>query len=338
MGASAFNYVQYGKETNNGTAVAATKRWPGTWQKLPSDVKKVEVAEMMDVRAAARRTRADQKLFRSSLISPNATFQQLIPVFGCGLKGGVTATETTPAQGDYDWAFTPAVTTTSNAPDSLTVELGNSEESECREVEYCMFDKITIGGSIDQEGGECPVNVEASFFGRQLSDVTKTAAIGQPSGTFMNAKKARLYLDTSWAGVGGTEIANLLRSFQIEILTGLIPDATGSANEYFNAHKESIFGIMGTFTIEGGSNAWTIFDNARSAGLVVARLKVVGPQIGSGVNHQLQIDFSGDYMEVSPLDSEDRGRNLATFAVNGLYDPTGAKLLQCSLITDTNAY
>jgi len=43
-------------------------------------------------------------------------------------------------------------------------------------------------------------------------------------------------------------------------------------------------------------------------------------------------------MEVSPLDSEDRGLNLATFAVNGLYDPTGAKLLQCSLITDTNAY
>lgn len=338
MGASQFNYVQYGKETTRGTAVAATKRWPGTWTKLPIDKKKTKVEEMMDVRAASRRTRVDSVLVRDSLVSPNATFQQLPALFGCGLKGGVTAAEVTASQADYLWALSPGMTSSSNAPDSLTIEKGNTEDGEMRETEFCMFDKIKISGSLDQEGGENPVSVEANYFGRQLSDTTKTASIAQPSGTFMNALKARLYIDTSWAGVGGTELTNLLRSFDIEILTGLSPDYTGGANEYFNTFIESIIGVMGTFTIKGGSSAWSIFDAARSAGLIVARLAITGPVIGSGTPHSLKIDFSGDYMDVSPLDSDNRGQQDATFSIDGLYDTTGAKLLQVNVVTDSNSY
>ena len=340
MGASAFNYVQYGKEdkTTHGTSVAATKRWPGTWNKLPIDKKKSKVEEMMDVRAASRRTRVDSVLVRDSLVSPNATFQQLPALFGCSLKGDVTASEVTMGEGDYLWALSPGMTSSLNAPDSLTIEKGNTEDGECREIEYCMFDKIKISGSLDQEGVENPVSVEANYFGRQLTDVSKTGALAQPSGTFMNALKARLYIDTSWAGVGGTEISNLLRSFDIEILSGLSPDFTGGSNEYFNSHIESIIGVMGTFTIKGGSQAWSIFDAARSAGLIVARLEITGPIIGAGTAHSLKIDFSGDYMDVSPLDSDNRGQQDATFAIDGLYDTTGAKLLQVNVVTNSNAY
>lgn len=337
MGASAFNYVQYGKEATRGTAVAATKRWPGTWTKLPIDTKKSKVEEMMDVRAASRRTRVDAKLVRDSLVSPNATFQQMPVVFGCSLKGGVTPTETNVGEGDYAWNQSPGMTSSPNAPDSLTIEKGNTEDAEMRETEFCMFDKIKISGSIDQEGGENPVSVEANYFGRQLSDTSKTGAIAQPSGTFMNALKARLYLDSAWSGVGGTELAGL-RNFDIEILSGLSPDFTGGPEEYFNSFIESIIGVMGTFTVKGAAATWDIFDDARSAGLVVARLAITGPQIGAGANHSLQIDFSGDYMDVSPLDSDNRGQQDATFAIDGLYDTTGAKLLQVNTVTNSNAY
>jgi|SRR5690242_3912382 len=337
MGAQAFNFIQYGKETTRGTSVAATKRWPGTWNKLPIDTKKAFVPEMLDVRAAERRSRIDEKLFRHNLISPNATFQQLPVLFGAGIKALTAGSETTPAQGDYPWAIAPSMTA-ANSPDALTLEFGNTEDSICYEAEYAMFDKINISGQVDQDGGESPVSIDAGFFARQLTAVTKTGSIALPSGTFMNSKRARLFIDTSWSGVGGTELSNLLRSFQIEILTGLAPDFTGSAAEYFNAHTESVIGVMGNFTIKGGSSAWSIFAAARAAGLVVCRLQIDGPQIGSGVNHQLRLDFSGDYEDVSPLDTDNHGQNDATFSIHGLYDTTGAKIFQGNIITDSNAY
>lgn len=335
MGNSFFNFVQFGKETTRGTAVAATKRWPGQAPKIGTDTKKTFIQEMNDVRAAERRSVTYQRLYRNNLVAAQGTFQQLLAVLGCGLKGGVTASETTVGQGDYLWTFTPSMTS-ANSPDSLTIELG--DDAQCWEVEYCMFDKINLSGSVDQDGGEAAVAIDAGFFGRQLTATTKTSSISLPSGTFMNAKRARLYIDTSWAGIGGTELANLLRSFQIEILTGVHPDSTGAAATYFNQHKEGVLAVMGTFTIEGGSTAAAILASARSAGLVVARLEITGDQIGSGTNHKLTIDFSGDYDEVDPISSEDRGDNLATFAIHGLYDTTGAKLLDVKLTTSQNAY
>lgn len=334
MGNSFFTSVLYGKELTRGTAVAATKRWPGQAPKVMSDTKKTFVTEMLDVRAAERRSVVFQRLYRNNLTAAQATFEQLPAVFGCGLKG-VTPTETTPSQGDYLWTFAPSMTA-ANSPDSLTIELG--DDAQFWESEYCMFDKISLSGSIDQEGGEASVSLDAGFFGRQLTTTTKTPAIALPTGEFMNAKRARLYIDTSWAGVGGTELANLLRSFQIEILTGVHPDSTGSANQYFNAHKEGVIGVMGTFTIEGGSNAAAILTASRSAGLVVARLEITGNQIGTGTSRSLKIDFSGDYDEVDPISGEDRGDNLATFSVHGLYDTTGAKMLNVALTAAQAAY
>lgn len=335
MGNSLFTSVLYGKETTRGTAVAATKRWAGQAPKVMSDSKKTFVSEMNDVRSAERRSVVWQRLYRNNLTAAQATFAQLPALFGCGLKGGVTASEVTPSQADYLWTFLPSMTAANN-PDSLTIELG--DDAQFWETEYCMFDKISLSGSIDQEGGEAAVSVDAGFFGRQLTATTKTAAIALPSGEFMNAKRARLYIDTSWAGVGTTELANLLRSFQIEILTGVHPDSTGSANQYFNAHKEGEIGVMGTFTIEGGSSAAAILAASRSAGLVVARLEITGSQIGTGTNRSLKIDFSGDYDEVDPIGSEDRTDNLATFSIHGLYDTTGAKKLSVAITTDSNAY
>lgn len=335
MGNNFFTSVQYGKESPRGTAVAATKRWSGQVPKILSDTKKSFIQEMNDVRMAERRSVTYQRLYRNSLTAAQATFEQMAFPLGCGLKGGVTATETTPSQQDYLWTFLPSMTAANN-PDSATIELG--DDAQFWEVEYCMFDKISLSGNIDQDGGEAAVSVDAGYFGRQLTTTTKTPSIALPSGEFMNAKRARLYIDASWAAVGTTELANLLRSFQIEILTGVHPDATGSANTYFNSHKEGVIGVMGTFTIEGGASAAAIHAASRSAGLVVARLEITGSQIGSGANRSLKIDFSGDYDEVDPIASEDRGDNLSTFSIHGLYDTTGAKGLSVALTCNSNTY
>lgn len=335
MGNSFFTVVQYGGEATRGTAVAATKIWPGKAPKVLSDSKPAFISEQLNVRTDVRRVNIYEKLYQDSLTAEHGTFQQLLFPLSCGLKGSVTASEQTSGQADYLWDFTPSLTA-SNSPESATIELG--DDSQYWESEFCMFDKLSLSGNISQDGGDAPVSVEAGFFGRQLSTTTKTGALSLPSGEFMNAKLARLYLDTAWSGVGGTELANLLRGFQLEILTGLHPDFTGSANKYFNNYKEGLISVMLTVTLEGGSTANSLLALQQAGTFRVARLAINGSQIGSGNTHSAVFDVGGYFEQVTPIDSEDRSDNLATFVLRGAYDTTGAKMLQAKVTTNTNAW
>lgn len=339
MGNKNFNVVQYGMEATRGTAIAADRIWGGMAPnnlKIGSDVKPTFIEEMNNVRTPLRRAKVYQKQYRGSLTSQHTTFQQLLFPLSCGVKGSVAASEQTPAQSDYLWAFAPSMTSTLNAQNSATIEL--SDDVQNWEVEYCMFDKIVLAGGIDQEGGDAAVTGEFSYFGRQLTKSTKTAGLSLPTGEIMNSKLARLYLDTAWAGVGGTELSNLLRSWQIEIITGLHPDSTGSANDYFNAHKEGEFAVMGQFTIEGGTAAVARLDEMRAATFGVVRLAINGSQIGTGDTHNLSIDIGGFIEAAEPIDGEDRSDNLASFSIKGTYDTTGAKMFDVNLTTDTSTW
>ena len=339
MGTTNFNVIQYGAEGTSGNAVAADRIWPGMAPnnlKIGTDVKPKFIREMNNVRVAERRVVNYQKLYENNLMTEDTTFQQLLFPLSCGLKGGVTAVEQTTSQTDYLWDFTPSLTATANEPESATIEL--ADDVQAWETEYCMFREININGTISQDGGDAAVSCDMPFFGRKLTETTKTPALALSTGELMNAKLARLYLDTAWSGVGGTELANLLRGFQIKIMTGVHPDATGSAVDTFNSHKEGEIAVMGVFTIEAGSDANDILGYMQTPTFMVARLAINGTQIGSGDPHNLTVDIGGYFEAVGAIDGEDRNDNLASFSAHGTYDATGAKMLGLTLTTDVNAW
>lgn len=335
MGNRFFSKVQYGKESTRGTAVAATKILLGKVPAVNSDRQPVYPTEDVGIRADAVRAVVHQYLYNNTLSTEHGYFQQLPMLFGCGLKGGVTPSEVTPSQGDYLWTFTPSLTAANN-PDSLTIELG--DDVQAFKAEYAMFERIRISGQVSQGMDASPVNVEADFFGRQLTPGTFTAALSLPSAEPINAKLSRFYLDTAWSGVGGTEKTNILRGFDIEILTGVHPKFSGSGSKYFNTHGEGLIMATANFTLEGDSNANAIFNAQQSQALQVVRLKIGGATISSGTPHSLTIDIGGTWESVSPLGGEDRTDNLHTATLRGYYDPTGAKLLQVAVVTNSNAY
>lgn len=337
MGSRLFSKVQYGKETisTHGTAVAATKILLGQVPAINSDRKPEFPVENVGIRADAVRAVIHQYLYNNTLSTEHGYFQQLPMLFGCGLKGGVTASEVTPAQGDYLWTFTPSLTA-SNTIDSLTIELG--DDVQAFETEYAMFERIRIGGQVAQGMEASPVAVEADFFGRQLTPTTFTGALSIPSAEPINAKLARLYVDTAWSGIGGTEKTNILRGFDVEILTGVHPVFTGSANKYFNTHAEGLIAVTANLTLEGNSDADVIFDAQQAATFQAIRLKIIGATISAGTPHSLTLDIGGVWESVSPMGSEDRNDNLHSATLRGYYDVTGAKLLQVAVVTNSNAY
>jgi hypothetical protein len=337
MGNRFFSKVQFGKETVRGTAVAATKILLGKVPAVNSDRKVTQPDENVGIRARAVRSVIHQYLYNNTLSTEHGYFQQLPWLFGCALKGAVTPAEQTPAQTDYLWDQTPSlVSGVSNNPDSSTIELG--DDTQAFESEYCMFERIRISGQVSQSMDAIPVNVEADFFGRQLTPTTFTPALSLPVAEPMNAKLSRLYVDTAWSGIGGTEKSNILRGFDLEILTGVHPKFAGSGNKYFNAHGEGLIVATLNLTIEGLSDANAIFNAQQAATFQAVRLQINGGQIGAGVNHSFKFDLGGVWESASPLGGEDRGDNLHTVTLVDQYDGTGAKLLQVQTVTNVASY
>ena len=334
MGSKFLSKVQYGLESTRGTPVAATRMWTGNALTIPSDTKIVYPEEQFGVRAASRRSAVQQKEVRFTLGSEHGIFQALRLLFETGLKGGVTWAEVTPAQGDYKGIYTPSLTA-ANAPKAATVEMGDGDQ--CYEAEYCMCERIHLSGSIGQGAEPSPVKIEADFFGRQLTATTFTAAQSPHTPTGMNSALARLYLDTAWAGVGVTELSNLIRTWDLEILTGIHPVHSGSENTYFTHYNESVIGVMLGFTVEAGAVSAAKFLLQQAQTFQAAQLDIVGPQIGSGTNHRLRVQLGGTFEEATQNESDDRGDNLSAFVLHGLYNDTGAKELVVEVTTNVDA-
>ncbi len=332
----AFSKFQYGKETTRGTAVAATRILAGAQIKgVPLDRKPQYIQDALGVRALSTRSVVYEKLVEDTLTIPAAYYQLLPWLFGCGLKGGVTASETTPAQGDYAWDFTPSLTG-ANAPDASTLEMGDDQQA--FETEFLMFKRYKISGEAAQDGGESPVQIEVDYFSRQMTPATFTGGLSLPTMETMNAKTGRLYKDTAWAGIGGTEQTNTYRAFEYELITGVHPKFLGSANTYFDTYGESFIDAMLTLTLEGNSFADAIYDDYQARTARAWRMRLQGAQIGTGVNHKLDLDIWGAPESVIPLNSESQGNNLHQVLVHGMYDPTGAKIVDVDVITSVNAY
>lgn len=334
MGERALTKIQFGIESVRGTALAADTMFIAQTQPVTPDRRVRYIPANLGVRSAEVDTEIDEYLVRQTLRFDHLYFQALPALFSCGVKGSISPSEQTVGEGDQLWTFDPSETA-ANAPDSMTLEVG--DDVQAYEAEFVMFERFHIAGQVNQDGGDAAVTMDADFFGRQWSPISFTGGLSVPAANYLNAKLARFYLDTTWAGVGGTEKSDILRAFDVEILTGVHPVFAGSANRYFNTYGEGVLAVMANFTFEGNSDADAIWDSWRSQALQVVRLEISGPQIGSGEDNKLTIDIGGTWEEVVPMAEDDRGNNLHTAILHGMYDATGAKQLALSTITDVAA-
>lgn len=331
MTSRVFTKFQYGKESTRGTAVAATKMLLAAPKAIPQDRTPVFIEDALGVRSRAVRSAIYQYLAEDTLSIPDGYFQALPMFFSCGLKGNITATETTGGQGDYLWTFLPSMTS-ANAPDTLTLEMG--DDTQAYEIEYLFFKRYKIAFQVAQGADSSPVSIEADYTGRQVSTSTFTGALSIPTVTTMNGKLARLYKDTTWANRGTTELTSVLRGGEIEIITGVHPKFFGDGNQYFSTHGESWIEAMLTLDLERSAAADTLWDEMRALTAKAYSIKINGPQIGSGTSYNLTFNLWGMPEQAVPLNAEDQGNNIDRFLIHGMYDTTGANILEVKVTTN----
>lgn len=314
MGSQMFVKNQYGKESTRGTAVAATKKFLGTVN-IPKDREPQHPEYAMGQRARSTVTSIRQLLADPITLSmPNAYYQALPMMYSITLKGGVTASETTPAQGDYLWDFTPSLTAAAS-PDTITLEAGDDDQN--YEIEYVMGRKITLDFAL---GENVTAAIACEAFGRQVTKSTATAGLSNPAAVEISANTAALWIDSTWATLGSTAKTGLLRGGNIEINTGNHPKFLASGQKYFTSHGEGFVDVTGSFVLEGGAAAVSIFDDFQAGTHRAVRLSFTGPQIGSGSYYSLIYDMFIGFDEVIPLSGFADGNSLYAVTFTGISD------------------
>lgn len=335
MGSRAFSKIQWGKETTSGTAVAADTMILGAEiQPINPDRVPIFPEDNMGVRARSSRALIYQYLAQNTIRIPHGYFQALPMILSCGLKGGVTPSEQTASQNDMLWTHNPSLTAT-NSLNSITLEAG--DDTQAYEIEYVQFERIRLSGVVAQGAEASPVEIEADYYGRQVSPVSFSSC-SVPAVTPINAKLSQMWIDSAFASAGTTPVTNIIRSWELELLTGAHPKFFGSGNKYFDTHDQGDIEAMLTMILEGGSSADAEFDKFQIGTEQVIRIKIdSGVQIGTGVNHSFTFDLWGAYEHVTPLSEEDRGNNLHAVLFHGLYDGTAGDLLDINVITNVSA-
>lgn len=336
MGTSILSVYRYGIETTPGTAVAATRILGAAPKAVPMDRQWEPIKYNTGRRSQYSHKRNDELFVKDSLTfdAEHPLYFQALPIIHqCSLDGTITPTETTPSQSDYKWDVTPSMTA-ANAPDTITLEMG--DDVQAFESEFVMFDNLKMSWTIPPDGSQSPVTGEFGYFGRQMTPTTATAAQALHTGLeMMNGKLSRFYLDTTWAGIGGTEITSSLRGCEIEVLTGNEAKFFGDANKYFATFGEGMIGGMVTLDLEGNASADAIYDLYQAGTERALRVKVIGSQLGSGVNYLYQLDLFGYFAEVAPLNQVIGSNNLHRALFVGKEDASG-NFIDIDIVTNHN--
>lgn len=222
-----------------------------------------------------------------------------------------------------NWDFDPNLTS-NNSPNSFTLEYG--DDTQAYESEYCIPSEIRLSGGVD-----AAVQMTVDMFGRQVSTCSFTGDLSDPSVEMILFNKAKLYIDDSGAGIGGTEKAATLISMDVRIPTGFTPQKYGDGNLYFGNIAEATRNIAVDLTF--AFNATGVAERAAFAAQTkrFIRIAIEGSTISGPDKKFLYIDFCGRYTEDLLSLGERDGLDIVNARLESCYDPTWTKEFRIQL-------
>lgn len=320
--------LQIGMEGTKGTLVAATRVLTGNSaliekrDRYHSDYPRGIAAT---VGGAGTLTKQWTELQHATELSAEDILWPLLT----GIKGAVSPTGGGTAK---TWVFTPELTTAIRTVDAATVEFMRSDGTTnhyAGEAGYCMTDAFSIEST--------PENIATlnwSMFGRARQSDTPTAAlVPYTSLEALAGGQLFAYCDTTWAGLGGTQLTGMQRRVRFDCQTGVMPQWTseGRADLDYAGHAIKSLGAKLSIIWELDSVGAARYASYRANDLIYIRLKWVGSAISGGGNKTVQIDGAFRFAS-DPTFSEEDEQTLMAADLDAVYDATGTKILEFTAI------
>jgi hypothetical protein len=181
-----------------------------------------------------------------------------------------------------------------------------------------------------------PLMIAAAGVARAKQSEAQTAALTLPTPEIPPAPLAKLFIDTSWAGLGGTQVSLQVLSADITINSGAVPIWTGDgrADLDFSLHNIN----AGNVSIEAeivclvGAQYVTEEAAARAGTLRAVRLQFDGTS-----SRQLQLDFLAKHErpDLFQLEEQD-GMRIVRFRLQESTD--GTNLLRAKLTNNVATF
>ena len=204
--------IQIGKESTRGTAVAATR-------KILTKAASFRVLETLEefegqMHGTLARTAMAPLVVRNGTefqIATDLDFEQILLALLSGVRGGVTPT--VPGTGEARlWTFTPSMVA-DPLPTTYTIEYAERDMAASpnelgMEAPYGFTTGFEIAGGLDQ----LP-QITMDMVARKTSLAASTGALALPTLSVASNLRWGVYIDSTWANLGTTQITGQVYGF-----------------------------------------------------------------------------------------------------------------------------
>lgn len=318
--------VQIGVESTKGTLVAATTQLVGQ-ATMTEEQDKYRSSYPAGVRANVGGAGYITRKGVLMDIETELTAEEILWALCCGVKN-VSGVD---SSGDVTWTFVPELTTGIPTIKTATFEYIESDGSTnhiAREFGYAMCSGFTIDWAFNEVA-----KLKHSWFARASQTSTPTDSLtAYASREPLVSPLLSVYLDTSFSGIGGTQLTGVVRSASLDVSTGFAPDykLDGRSDRDFSKEKVGPLTAGLTMVMELDATGAARFASYRTNDIVFIRLKNVGTTVAAAARY-VQVD--GAYRFTSPPAlSADGSQILASFELESVYDPTGTKTLEFTVL------
>lgn len=320
--------LQMGVEATSGTEANATSQIVGEWtvtERIDRDYEEHPRGVRADVHAGGDDLRHATEI----KISANLTYEDI--------ERELAACVDDPAHsgaGPYVHTFAPVLSGPATYK-SFTSEWYESDGT-TKHVErlalYSLCSKFKISGAM----GEL-AKVESEWFARKSSSTTVTPGLAPPTGRAkISSDLFGIWINDAGASIGTTQKTGLLRSWELEVEGGNVPDYTADAASSLDFRAVKAGKLRGTFkaTIEMGADAATELTKWRgSSGKGLPRFIRLKATDGTKI---VQFDFCLDYTEAPEIEDDDDDGRLLNITGKLEYDATWGKVFE-AVITNSLA-
>lgn len=238
----------------------------------------------------------------------------------------------------YTWSYlmthgTPNTPDETDGIDTFTAEwfdnLGEFETS------YIFTQSIELSGAPNED-----VKFNWKMGGRGVTASTKTGALVAPAAKYYANNQAKWFVDTSYAGIGGTQKTDTLKAWKWTLETMFTPRFTADGQLYFTALNEDAKKISVELTLV--RNATTTAELAKRLANTTSYQRIAlfsQGEIDSGQNNPsyIYLDYALKYTEWPEYDDED-GTSVITVKGESWYDTTAAKQFGVTVKTAMSAF
>lgn len=332
-----FNRAQVGIEvvSTKGTIVPATRQIVGdhtfveeqTFYRSP-----YPIAVLANVGGAGVIVRKSTLL----TISTELTAEEILWPLMTGVAGSVTGSVTDTSA--YTWLFTPLLTTGVKVIQSASIEFARGDGTTNHYLNTSGYG-MTQSFQIDWAAPN-PALLKWTMFARARQTAGLTAAIvPYPTREPLSALQLQVFWDTSYATLGNTALAGMVRSGSFVCTTGYAPDYTldGRADTDFGVFKVGPIVATLSLVVEFEAVAALKFAQFRLNSLQYIRLTTLGSLAGSATAYKT-VRIDGAYrFTTPPAFSADGAQVLCTIALESVFDVTGSKSLEFQAINKLSA-